>query len=137
MPINIDLLVNGIAVRQTGASFGYDLLKKNSEVKTIKGIQRKVLLRIPKREALIAVKLHAGRVADFRDIAALARDLDLDLLQELIVVGDVKLVREHIQKLLSLLGDREFIDSFKGMFMEKKYDLNLPEIRRLGKLRLL
>src|SRR3989344_5933036 len=128
LPVSIDLLVGGIGSRTTAASFSFELLKEHAEKKKIIGTEKEVVAQVPKREVLIVLKLHSGRLTDFRDIAALAKNLDLELIKSMIWQGKKDLVKENIQKMISLVEKREFMDSFKGVFMEKKYDLDREEI---------
>lgn len=134
LPVSVDLLIGGLGSRTTEASFSFEQLKEQSEEKKIVGTEKEVTVQIPKREVLIVLKLHSGRLTDFRDIAALAKNLDLDIMEGMLWRGKTDIVRENIEKLLALLDKREFMDSFKGVFMEKKYDIDTTEIRRLKKL---
>lgn len=136
LPVYIDLLINGIGIRQTGGFLSYQLLQENTEMRTISGVQKEITIRVPKREVLVALKLHAGRLTDLRDIASLTYNLDHHLLQQLITIGDTKRVKEHIDKLISLLDNKSFIDSFKGVFLEKQYTIRIEEIKKLATLKL-
>jgi len=134
LPVSIDLLIGGLGSRTTAASFSFELLKEHSEKKKIIGTEKEVIANIPKREVLIVLKLHSGRLTDFRDIAALAKNINLELIENMIWQGKTEIVKENIKKLISLLDKREFMDSFKGVFMEKKYDIDAGEIKKLEKL---
>lgn len=136
LPVSFDILVDGLGVRQTNAAFGYDLLRSCSGKKKIKGIEKEVTLLVPRRELLVAMKLHSGRATDLRDAGALCKGLDLALIQKVIRRGDTAPVKESIAKLTSLLNDTDFINSFKGIFLEKRYDLDVQEIKKLQKLTL-
>ncbi len=131
LPISIDLLIDGIGSRTTAASFSFEQLKGNSERRKVIGMEKEILADIPKREILIVLKLHSGRLTDFRDIVALSRNLDCDLIKKFIWRGKKLIVKANIKKLLSLLENRGFIDSFKGVFIEKKYDVDLNEVKKL------
>jgi hypothetical protein len=134
LPVSVDLLVDGIGSRTTDASFSFDLLKQHIEKRKIKGTEKEVIAQVPKREILIVLKLHSGRLTDFRDIAALAKNIDLQLIESIIWQGKIDVVKENIKKLAGLLDKKEFMDSFKGVFMEKKYDIDINEIIKLGKI---
>lgn len=134
LPVSVDLLVDGVAVRQTDASFSFDVLNKNSENKKITGTEKEVFAKVPKREILIALKLHAGRLTDFRDTAALCKDIDFELFQTIVRRGKLGVVNNHIRKLLGIIETKQFIDSFKGIFIEKKYDIDLASVRKLKEL---
>jgi hypothetical protein len=132
---SVDLLVGGVSVRQTGASFGFELLKENSQEMEIKGIEKSVKALVPTREMLIAMKLHSGRLTDLRDVAALAFGLDIAKIESVLFRGgDLKALKGHLELLGSLIEKQDFRDSFKGVFMEKNYSISIPQIRRLAGL---
>lgn len=134
LPVTVDLLIDGIGSRTTDASFSFAQLKEHSETQKIKGIQKEVTALIPQREILIVLKLHSGRLTDLRDIAALSKNLDMELIRKFIWRGKTKIVEENIKKLLSVIEDKGFIDSFKGVFIEKKYSIDVNEVQKLKEL---
>ncbi|MDP3917162.1 MAG: hypothetical protein Q8Q42_02640 [Nanoarchaeota archaeon] len=134
LPISIDLLIDGIGSRTTAASFSFEQLKEHSRKKKIIGTEKEVIAQVPQREVLIVLKLHSGRLTDFRDIATLAKNIDIGIIESMIWQGKIEIVKENIKKLISLLDKKEFMDSFKGVFMEKKYDIDSDEIKKLNRL---
>ncbi len=134
LPVSIDLLIGGIGSRTTDASFSFDQLKEHTQKKKIMGTEKEVVAQVPQREVLIVLKLHSGRLTDFRDIAALAKNINLEIIESMIWRGKTEIVKENIKKLISLLDKKEFMDSFKGVFVEKKYDIDSEEIKKLNKL---
>jgi hypothetical protein len=130
----IDIMIGALACRQTGASFSYDFVLKNSIIKTIIGTEKQVKARIPIKEMLIAMKIHSGRLTDLRDIAALAKDTNLDLIRKFAFIGNTKIVQENLALLHKTIKDKNFIDSFKGVFMEKKFDIDIPQIEKISNL---
>ena len=133
-PVNIDLLIDGIGSRTTDASYHFKEIEKHSQKRKIIGIEKQVIALVPDKEILIVLKLHSGRLTDFRDIAALSRDIDIALIKKIIWRGKKEIVKKNIKKILSLLDKKEFIDSFKGIFIEKKYDIDIQSIKKLRKL---
>ena len=132
--VNMDLLIGGIGVRQTGTSFGFDFIFGNSGKKEIEGSERSVTCMVPIKELLIILKLHSGRLTDLRDVAALCFGLDFEFIKKHLFRGNVKTLNENMGKLDSLIDKQEFQDSFKGVFMEKEYKINVPEIKKLAKV---
>jgi hypothetical protein len=130
----VDLLIGGIGVRQTGAAFGFDFIFENSEKREIQGSEKSAVVPVPKKEVLIILKLHSGRLTDLRDVAALSFSLDLEFVRKHIFRGNIQTLKENVRKLESLLGKHEFQDSFKGVFMEKSYRIDMGEIRKLVRL---
>lgn len=132
---SVDILIDALASRTTNSSFSYNLLINNSMKKKIIGIEMEILARIPIKELLIVMKIHSGRLTDFRDIAALAKDTDLELIKRFLFIGDLGQINENLQKLSKLVNDENFVDSFKGVFIEKKFDVDLEQVRKISDLR--
>jgi hypothetical protein len=135
LKVSIDLLIGDLGARQTGASFSFEFLFKNSSKRLIEGIEKAIEARVPRREILIILKLHSSRLTDLRDIAALSFNLDMDMIRESLFRGNLNVLRENMKKLESLIEKPEFQDSFKGVFMEKGYNIDPKEIRKLTKLK--
>jgi len=134
LPVSVDLLINGIGSRNTNASFSFEQLEKYSKKRKIIGIEKEITCLIPDKEILIALKIHSGRLTDMRDIMALSKDIDADVIERFLWIGNTSIVKENIKKILTLINDKGFIDSFKGVFIEKKYDISLKDIEKLKKL---
>ena len=132
--ISVDLLIDGIGVRQTGAAFSFRFLMENSGKRMVEGIERSVKVHVPSREILVIMKLHSGRLTDLRDVAALAHGLDIGMIRKHLFMGSQDVLNKNIRKLQSLLDDPDFRDSFKGVFMEKGYSIDTAEARKLANL---
>ena len=132
---SVDILIDALASRTTNASFSYELIFNNTIKKKIIGIEKEVIAKIPIKELLIATKLHSGRLTDFRDIAALAKDTDLGLIKKFLFIGNLKVLRENLSKLHRIVNDKNFIDSFKGVFVEKKFDIDFEQIKKISELK--
>ena len=132
---SIDMLIDALASRTTNASFSYELIFNNSIKKKIIGIEKEVPVRIPVKELLIIMKLHSGRLTDFRDIAALAKGADLELIKKFLFVGNLNILKENLSKLHKIVNSRNFIDSFKGVFLEKKFDIDLKQVKKISELK--
>jgi len=134
LPVSIDLLVNGVAVRQTGASFGFETINSHSSKRKIIGLEKEVVVKVPSKELLIALKIHSGRLTDFRDIVAICSGVDFGVVKNLVNRGTKSIVKKHVAQLLKLIEKPEFIDSFKGVFVEKKYGVDLKNVREFRKI---
>ena len=132
---SVDILIDALASRTTNSSFGYELVFDNSIKRKIIGIEKEVTARIPTKELLIVMKLHSGRLTDFRDIAALAKDTDLELIKKFLFIGNLKVLKENLSKLHKTVNDKNFIDSFKGVFVEEKFDIDLEQVKKISELR--
>jgi hypothetical protein len=132
---SVDILIDALASRTTNASFSYELIFDNTIKKKIIGIEKEIFARIPIKELLIVMKIHSGRLTDFRDIAALARDTSLELIKKFLFIGDLNVLKENLSKLHKVLKDKNFVDSFKGVFVEKKFDIDLEQVKKISELR--
>jgi hypothetical protein len=132
---SVDLLIDALASRTTNASFSYRLLNENSMKKEIIGIEKKVIAKIPIKELLITSKIHSGRLTDIRDIVALARGSDIDMIKKFLFIGDLKVIKENLDKIKKALNEKGFIDSFKGVFMEKKFDVDINQAKKISDLK--
>lgn len=129
---SVDFLIDAVAARATGASFSYNLLLDNSIHKKIIGIEKEISAIVPTKELLIAMKIHSGRLTDFRDIAALAKDTDLDKIKKFLFIGDLESLTNNLNKLAKTVKDKNFVDSFKGVFMEKKFDIDMEQVEKIA-----
>ncbi len=133
-PACIDLLINGIGSRTTNASFSMEQIEKHSRKRKIIGTEKEITAMVPDKEVLIALKLHSGRLTDFRDVAALCQNIDIELVKKIVNVGDRNALTQNIEKMLSLIEKVDFINSFKGVFQEKKHGIEINEVKKLKKL---
>lgn len=139
LPVTVDLMVGSVASMQTNASISFEQLYNNSIIKKITGIEKTISARIPKKELLIAMKMHSARLTDARDIVALCHNIDFELVAKFSNRGDVKEVRNNLNKLLSAFKSDNFKDAFKGVFSIEKLPKDNIEnaiklIERLKKL---
>ncbi len=132
---SVDVLVDALASRGTNASFSYDLLLKNSSKRKIIGIEKEISTLVPSKEMLIATKIHSGRLTDFRDVAALAKDFDLQLIKRLLFIGDLEKLNKNLKELNKLVNNPNFRDSFKGVFIEKKLDVDFSKVKQISELK--
>ena len=132
--ISVDMLINGLVSRTTNASFSFELLLKNSQTKKIMGAEKEINVRIPNKETIIAMKLHSGRLTDFRDIAAIAKGTNINEIKELITRGDFPPLKKNLIALNQTIKDKNFIDSFKGVFIEKKFDIDIVQLEKISQL---
>src|SRR3989344_8438814 len=130
-PVGIDLMIDGAGSRDTGASYSFDEILQHSKIRKIIGSEKEVSVYVPNKEILIVLKLHAGRLTDIRDVVALTKDVDLELIKKFIFRGKINFVKKNVEKLLSLIHDKGFMDSFKGVFIEKRYDIDLKSLDKL------
>ena len=132
---SVDLMIDAVSARATGASFSYKLLLDNSVKKKIIGIEKEISARVPIKEMMIVMKIHSGRLTDFRDIAALAKDTNLKEIRKLLFIGDLNALNNHLKTIATVVKDKNFVDSFKGVFMEKKFDIDMKQVEKISRLK--
>lgn len=120
LPVTVDLLVNSLECRQTGAGWSYDYLKKHSRMVELEGSEKSLRVRVPEKELLIAIKLHSGRSTDIRDVVALASDVDLKEIREHLDRGNIEKLKDNLRKIKKEISSEDFQNSFKGVFSEEK-----------------
>lgn len=129
LPVDIDLLINGLVSRTTDATWGSDYIKRHSVKRKLNNLE----FLTPEKELLIAMKFHSGRLSDTRDIVALM-PCDKDKLRKHLLNGDIKKLKESIEKQAAFLDKPQFNDSFKGIFGPFSYNENdVREVRELIK----
>lgn len=129
LPVDIDLLVNGLVSRTTGATWGLDYIKRHSVKRKLNNLE----FLTPEKELLIAMKFHSGRLSDIRDIVALM-PCGKEKLRKHLLKGDVKKLKEAMKKQASFLDKPQFDDSFKGIFGLHVYkEKDVREAKKLVK----
>src|SRR3989338_445382 len=111
LPVDIDMLINGLVSRTTDATWRLYYIKKNSVKRKLNNSE----FLTPEKELLIAMKFHSGRLSDIRDIVALM-PCDKDKLRKHLLNGDIKKLKDSMNKKSSFLNKPQFDDSFKGIF---------------------
>ena len=127
LPVDVDLLINGLVSRTTNATWSFENIEKNSQERKLDNLK----FLTPIRELLISMKIHSGRLSDIRDVVALM-PCDKNNLREFLLRGDLSNLKDSIKKQISFLENPQFDDSFKGIFGIKAY--NKKEIESAKKL---
>lgn len=117
--VSIDLLINGVASRQTGYCYPFSYIFKHSHIRETSGWDpaNTVKARIATKEMLLALKIHSMRTADKRDIIMLCYEKPnvFDIITHL-KKGLRKQLQGHIDELRALLGSAALKDSLKGVY---------------------
>ena len=114
--VSVDLMINALVSRDTNASWSYEYIKKHS----IKAGIGAVTCNVPEKELLVAMKIHAGRKADIRDVIMLREGCDPDKTLEHLKRGDIELLKAKLDAILKAFDDEKLIDSLKGAFRLKQ-----------------
>jgi len=116
LPVTVDLLVGSLVSRGTNASWSFNYIKENSTTVDISGTELSVVGQVPERELLIAFKLHSMRRADIRDMIMLSGGSDWEKILEHAKRGDLKRLKDQINRAAAVLEERSLVDSLKGVF---------------------
>ena len=84
---------------------------------------------------LISMKIQSGRLTDFRDIPTLAKRIDLDKIKSFLFIGDQKALHEKLNELAKSVKDKNFVNLFKGVFIEKKFYVDMKQVEQISKLK--
>ena len=122
LPVDIDLLINGLASRTTGATWGFEYIKRDSVKRKLNNSE----FLTPEKELLIAMKFHSGRLSDIRDIVALM-PCNKERFKRHLLKGDAKKLKQSVKIQASFLNRPQFEDSFKGIF--GIYSYNEKDVR--------
>jgi len=123
LPTSVDLLVDGLHDRGTGASFSFRELKVQASRRDLFGLSgsSRATALVADPEVLVALKLVAGRKTDLRDIAALAvLDLRVEIVAGFLKGVPKEVVRQRVVDFRSALRTVEFQNSLQGVFMMDK-----------------
>jgi len=119
LPVSVDLFVDMVQARQTGAAYSFDYLWKYSEVMRVvgSGVKDYAEARVANREMLIALKINSMRMADQRDIIALCNGPinAAEVVSHLKRAPKEKILK-HIDILAATLENPESKDAIKGVF---------------------
>ena len=127
LPVDVDLLINGLVSRTTDATWSYENINKNSKKRKLDNLE----FLTPARELLISMKMHSGRLSDVRDIIVLM-PCNIDKLKEFLLRGNLSSLKVSIKKQALFIEKPQFDDSFKGIFGIQAY--NPKEIESAKKL---
>ncbi len=114
--VSADLFVNGMVCRQTGGAWSYELIKQNSFESIVIGLTDSTASLVPKRELLIAMKMHSGRDADLRDIIMLSEGADWEAVAKFAACGVKEKVIKQIESAIETLSKKEFPSALRAEF---------------------
>ncbi len=115
--VSVDLFIDRLVCRQTAGKWTYGLLKRNSFESNVVGLTDSARAFVPKRELLIAMKVHAGRGADLRDLVMLGEGADWDLVSEFADTGMKEKMIGQIAYAVRTINTDEFSSALKAEFV--------------------
>lgn len=115
-PVGVDVLVNGLGCRQTGAEWSFDYLRDHSTETTISGGSRTTTARAVEGEVLVAAKLHSGRQTDLVDVLAAVPEIDLEKVESHLYRGDKEALRSQLNEAQAFIEEGGLDHRFKSLF---------------------
>jgi hypothetical protein len=116
LPVSFDLLVESLVCRTTDGCWSFSYIKKHAVEVFIGGIESKAKCLVPKKELIVAFKIHSARKADVRDIVVLIGDLDADNILAHLRRGKGEVLKGQVSGIIEMLNDERLVDSLKGVF---------------------
>jgi len=136
--VSIDILIDEVMDRQTGAKFLVDWIFDNSSVKVLRGktITEKIDIRIINPEAIFTMKIIACRGTDIRDIfLMIAYIKDKNFIKK--EVSNRVDFKERLEKVIKEINSAQFKDGLQGVFGfvdNKLFERNKKEFDDLKRL---
>jgi hypothetical protein len=114
--VSVDIGINSIVCRDTDGEWSYELLSKNSTEMNISGVTSSTIALVPRKELLIAMKLHPARDTDIRDVVILRDDVDWHAVAEFADTGIRRKVVAQLDSAIERIGSRRFPSALKAEF---------------------
>jgi hypothetical protein len=115
-PVGVDVLVNGLGCRQTGAEWSFDYLFAHSTEKMISGGARSTTARTADGEIIAAAKLHSARKTDLADVLAAVPEIDFETVESHLHRGNEDALRSQLEDARKFIEGGGLDHRFKGMF---------------------
>lgn len=115
-PVGIDVLVNGLGCRQTGAEWSFEYLQNHSAERPISGGSRSTTARAADGEILVAAKLHSGRPTDLADVLAAVPQIDFEKVEAHLHRGDETALYSQLDDARDFIEEGGLDHRFKSLF---------------------
>lgn len=115
-PVGVDVLVNGLGCRQTGAEWSFEYLRAHSSETTISGGTRETTVQAAEGAVLVAAKLHSARPTDLADVLAAVPAIDFETVASHLHRGDEKALQDQLREAKAFIEDGGLDHRFKSMF---------------------
>ncbi len=114
--VSVELYVNGVLCRDTGGEWSHELLLQNSVEANVVGVTDSTLSVVPKRELLIAMKLHPARDTDLRDIVMLGEEADWTEVANFASTGMRNKIIRQLDSAIRRIESGEFPSALRAEF---------------------
>ncbi len=126
--VSVEVFPKVVSCRQTDGTWDFELVVANSSKLRVVGLTASTEALVPKKELLIAMKIHAGRDTDLRDVVMLSEGVDWSMIKEFTSCGDTAKVKRQLESAISTISKSEFASALKAEF-GIRYDVS-PIIKR-------
>lgn len=126
--VSVEFFPKEVSCRQTDGTWGFELVMANASKMRVVGLTDSAEALVPQRELLMAMKIHAGRDTDMRDVAMLSERADWKAVGKFASCGDSDKVRKQVESAIATISKPEFASALKAEF-GIRYDVS-PIIRR-------
>ncbi len=65
----------------------------------------------------------------------ISKENEIFEVRKFLFIGDIKKVYGNLNNLNKIVNSKNFIDSFKGVFLEKKFDIDIIQVKRISELK--
>lgn len=114
--VSVDLSINGVKCRDTGGQWSYETLSRNSLESYVVGVTDSTIARVPRKELLMAMKLHPARDTDLRDIVMLSEQPDWKGVADFASTGTKSKLADQLDSGVKRIGSKEFPSSLNAEF---------------------
>ncbi len=114
--VSVDLFVDSITARKTGAAWSYEYIRSYSSERIISGIKGSASVLVPSKEMMVAMKIHSGRDADMRDIVMLCEDIDWESVGKHAARGKKEILLSILTDIISKMAREQFTSSLRAAF---------------------
>lgn len=133
--VTFDVLVDEVLDRRTRASFSSEWIRKHSGIRRLsaKTYPDSLALQVVNADALVVMKLVAGRVSDFRDVFMLAPAVDAAYVHD--EISKRMDAAEAFSRAEKTILSKQFRNNLQGVFgyvEEKVFDAHIRAYKKLA-----
>jgi len=114
--VSVDLFIDQVICRQTGGKWTYDFIRRNSFESDVVGLTDSARAFVPRKELLIAMKVHTARGADLRDIVMMSESADWKLVLRFADTGVRRRVILQVASAVESISTNQFSSALRAEF---------------------
>lgn len=114
--VSVEVFPRQVSCRQTNGTWSFEQIMENSARRTSVGLTDSAEAMVPKKELIMAMKIHAGRDTDLRDVTMLSERADWESVKNFASCGDRGKFKKQIISAIEIINKPQFISSLKAEF---------------------